>query len=227
MTYLQVILKRYKNELLKRVYLAQKINPTKGDYSKLVNDDYSKIYQEINEDAIIAMSEFQYKNYIKKHIKQAAFEHLKDIQKSHSKVRDIKYDKFMTQPYLTSSTFRNSEAIILSALRSHTLRGFKSNFSSWYKPNLMCPLSNLCNEEDTQRHMLSCKALLAELKPEHKQLINSVEYEDIYGSTEAQMRAVNMFTILLEIREGLQQAATPASGSSLVATPLPGGDGGC
>ena len=114
MIYLQVILKRDNNELLKREYLAQKLNPIQGDYSKLVIDDYSKINQEINEDAIIAMSEFQYKKIIKKHIKQAEFEHLKDIQKSHSKVRDIEYDKFMTQPYLTSSTFSNSEAITLS-----------------------------------------------------------------------------------------------------------------
>ena len=53
--------------------------------------------------------------------------------------------------------------------------------------------------------MLSCKALLAELKPEQEQLINTVEYEDIYGSREAQRRAVNMFTMLLEIWEGPQQ----------------------
>ena len=226
MIYLQVILKRDENELLKRVYMAQKHNPTEGDYSKLVMDDFDMITQEIDENQIIAISEMQFKNYIKKHTKQAAFKNLSELQSSHSKVRDIRYEKLEAQRYIISTTFNNSEIATLSALRSHTIRGVKCNFSSWYKPNLSCSLSPQCQEEDSQRHILRCKALLAELTPDQNILLNQVQYEDIYGNTESQKRASILFTGLLDIRERLQEAAAPSSGSSLAATPPPGSDRG-
>ena len=172
MTYLQGTLKRDENELLKRVYKAQQLNPTEGDYSNLVIDDLNMINQEINENAIIAMSELQYKKFIKKHIEKAAFRNLSEVQASHSKVRDIKYESFLAQPYILSTAFSNSEIVTLAALRSHTIRGLKSNFSSWYKPNLICPMSNQCQEDDSQRHMMRCKALLDELTPEQQGLLN-------------------------------------------------------
>ena len=56
MIYLQVILKRDKNELLQRVYMAQKQCPTKGDYCELVAEDFKIINKELNDNAIIAMS---------------------------------------------------------------------------------------------------------------------------------------------------------------------------
>ena len=80
------------------MYLAQKLNPTEGDYSKLVIDDFSMIKEEINEYAIIAMTEEQYKNYRKKHIKKSAFKHLSETQTSHSKVRDIHYENSWLSP---------------------------------------------------------------------------------------------------------------------------------
>ena len=156
MIYLQNILKRDEGELVKRVYLAQKSNPNEGDYCQLVQEDFQKIHTPLDENVIIAMGEFDYKAHIKKHIKKAAYSHLIQIQEPHIKVNHIKYNDLKIQPYLTSPMFTNEEVFLLTALRSHTVRSIKMNFSSWYTPNLSCPLncqqSEQAQQQDDQEH---------------------------------------------------------------------------
>ena len=50
--FLHNILRRNKEELVKRVYEAQKQIPTKGDFIELVKDDLLKICEAFNEDLI-------------------------------------------------------------------------------------------------------------------------------------------------------------------------------
>ena len=133
--------------------------------------------------------------------------------------------KLKAQKYITSPSFTNSEITTLAALRSHTTRGIKGNFSSWFKQDLSCPLSKQCKSEDTQQHLLLCQVILEELTPQEKSEHKNISYQDIYGSLEQQMTAVKLFSSLLDIRERLLQAAHPASGSTLDATPLLGRDG--
>ena len=83
---------------------------------------------------------------------------LQEIQASHSKVNDIKYQIPKIQPYMTSPLLNKEEIVLLVALRSHTIRGMKKNFSTWYKPNLSCALG--CSEEDSQSHVINCKPIL-------------------------------------------------------------------
>ena len=45
----------------------------------------------MDKNVIIAMSDIQYKNYTLKHIKEAAFTYLRQIQAPHSKVNQIEY----------------------------------------------------------------------------------------------------------------------------------------
>ena len=82
---------RNHNELLRRVYTAQKNNPTDGDYISLVQKDFNHINETMDKNVIIAMSDIQYKNYTKNHIKEAAFTYLRQIQAPHSKVNQIEY----------------------------------------------------------------------------------------------------------------------------------------
>ena len=79
------------------------------------------------------------------------------------------------------------------------------NFSSWYKPNLLCPLN--CRQQDSQSHLLSCETLLTELTQDQMKLIQELSYEDLYHGTERQKLAVIGFTWLLDIRERLLEAA--------------------
>ena len=78
---------------------------------------------------------------------------------------------------MTSPLFNNEEIFLLVALRSHTIRGIKKNFSTWYKPNLSCALG--CSEEDSQSHVLDCKPILEQLTPEQLETTKTVKYTDI------------------------------------------------
>ena len=224
MIYLQNILKREPTELVRRVFEAQKSKPTKGDFIELVLEDFELTNITYNENVIIAMGQNEYKSYIKKHIKNAALVHLKTLQATHSKVDYLKYSCLETQSYLTDHVFSNKEAALLTALRSHTLRGLKMNFSSWFLPDLQCSLKCV-GEQDSQEHLRTCKPLLKELSEHQKLAVQKVKFEDIYNNPNCQKEAVTIFSLLLDAREKLLEAGKPTSGSSLDAAP-PGGNRG-
>ena len=50
-----------------------------------------------------------YKKFIKTKVRLAAFKYLNDLKLTHSKVKDIEYDKLETQAYLTSPVFSNED----------------------------------------------------------------------------------------------------------------------
>ena len=64
---------------------------------------------------------------------------------------------------MTSPMFTNHEVSLLTALRSHTVRGIKMNFSTWYKPNPSCPLK--CQQglqtskHDAQENLVKCETI--------------------------------------------------------------------
>ena len=70
-----------------------------------------------------------------------------------SKIKNIQYNKFKVQPYLTSNLFSNYEVEVLSKLRSRNI-DVKSNFKTKYKINnvldLKCPLFNCYDTDDQQ-----------------------------------------------------------------------------
>ena len=124
---------------------------------------------------------------------------------------------------MTISVFNNEEISQLVALESHSVRGIKKNFSTWYKAHLSCPLT--CSAEDPQPHLLSCKPILYLLTPQELATTHTVKYNNIYGCLERQKVAVTVFSGLLDIRGRLLEAATPASGTTLDAASTPGGNG--
>ena len=224
MIYLQNILKRNPEELVKRVFIAQKNNPTEGDYINLVQEDFSLAKIPYDENAITAMGEDQYKEYIKKHIQAAAFSHLTMVQKTHIKVNKIRYENLHTQPYLINPDFSNEEVAQLIALRSHTIRGIKTNFSTWYKPDLACQFKCI-DSQDSQEHLLNCKPLQAKLTPSQIEAVKQINYNDIYENTIKQKEAVTIFTWLLNAREQLLNNHKPTSGPTLDAAPAGGSRG--
>ena len=67
--YLQTILKRSNDEITKKVFECQKNNPVKGDWSEMVNRDFSNIDMTMDEELIKSESKNQYKLRLKKQIK--------------------------------------------------------------------------------------------------------------------------------------------------------------
>ena len=204
-SYLYEILNRSDNELLKRVYLAQLDNPSPGDFVNLVETDCIKIGITTNQDWVCNTPKYIFQKWLRQKVKEAAIKELTSIQASHQKVRNIVYNSLETQPYLNNSMFSNSDCELLLALRSHSVRGIKSNFSSMHKKDLSCPL--LCdpsNPQDEQSHLLCCKKILEQLNADELQAIKISDYSHLYGSLDEQLFVTHIFKRLLQVREQLQ-----------------------
>ena len=131
LTYHQTILKREDSELTKRIYQEQLKNPSTGDFVKLLENDFKVIKSEQNDITIQNTSKYEYKQSIKKKIKASAFNYLKEIQETHTKVRDIEYKQLETQKYMLSPIFSNSDVNLLYALRSRSTE-CRVNFKQEY-----------------------------------------------------------------------------------------------
>ena len=93
---------------------------------------------------------------------------------------------------------------MLTALRSHCVRGVKTNFSHFYKDHLDCPLQ--CNPEnpfmDTQEHILTCKILH---DVPHMEETN-IKY--IYGTVSQQQKIAKTFCYFIKKREQVLESLT-------------------
>jgi hypothetical protein len=154
--YLKTILEKDENELVRKVFEAQKLNPTNGDFVKLVEQDMLDLgttYEEIT-----CKNKVELKRILKSNARNACFQELKTKLLGHRKVKHIKYNTFEIQPYLRSKYLHPEEVQTITALRSKCVKSVKSNFSAMHKNRIHCPLK--CNIEnpqiDTQDHLLTC-----------------------------------------------------------------------
>ena len=150
------------------------------------------------------------KNVSKKHIKEKiyaeAFEELKMMQSKHSKVKDLKYEKYACQEYLKSPIVSFKEASMLVSLRSKTVKDVKSNIRSFSQNDQLCPLC--MKSEDTQEHCLECPKLKSTITPTEKH----IEYNQIYSQSESEQQAVaSLFLTVLERRNQLLQEGLPGT----------------
>ena len=198
--YLQTILKRSENELTRRILLAQKADPSPGDFVKLVESDLKKLNLHMEYEDIESMNVEFFKNMVKKKVKEAAFKHLKELKDTHSKISDIKYSELECQPYILSSIFTNEDVNLLHSLRGRSIQ-CKGNFKSRYGDDISCTLCTT-GEADDQPHILKCEKILENFST--VELVkNKVKYDDIFGEPPEQKQVTVMFRKLLEIRKEL------------------------
>ena len=133
LNYLHTIVTRDDKQLTKRIYNAQKHDPTKGDWIHHINEDKELLEFTMDEDEIKSTTSKEFKHIVKKSVRNAVLGSLKEIQSGHTKGSTIQYDKLATQPYLNSSCFSKQERSTLFNLRAETQNGFKACFSSIYK----------------------------------------------------------------------------------------------
>ena len=204
LNYLKHIHMQSDHELIKRVYQAQRDDPKRGDWWELVKSDLEGY--DIDEDELKQMNKNMTRKYIKEKIYTKAFEDLRSTQSTHSKVKDIKYEKYTCQEYLKSSKFSFEEASILVALRSKTVKDIKSNIRSFSQNDQLCPL---CMKiVDTQEHCLECPKLKSIIKPTEMH----INYNQIYSQSESEQKAVaSLFLTILERRNLLLQEGLPGT----------------
>ena len=185
------------------MYIAQQNNPYEGDFAQLVKDDLNMIGMTYDQNTIENTGVELFKTSVNRKVREAALTHLKNMQQTHTKVKDIQYDELKTQQYLKSPLFSNSETSLLYALRSRTADTFKANFRNMFANVIHCPLD--CQEEgeekkdDTQKHLLTCSKLKCEIKT-HDVASGQVVYEDIFGGVKKQKEAIVLFNRLIEAR---------------------------
>ena len=195
--YLQTLLQRSDEEITKRIYQQQKINPSPGDWCELVSKDFDLIGEHMSESHIQGMAPTDYKKYIKSKVRYAAFQYLEALKSGHSKVRDNVYHNFeKPQDYLTSDLFSNQQCFIIFALKSNTLRGVKCNFKSMNTDNYLCPLCERL--PDTQQHISQCQ-ILQDILP----FPSSIDYTGLHGSVLEQKEFIEKYEKCLVIRDEL------------------------
>ena len=231
MNYFFEIIKRADSELIKRVYQAQKENPSHGDFINLVKSDFELVNIPFSEEKFYQMSKSEFRILIHKKITQAAFSEFTSLQAQHSKVRDIPYKAFSLQTYLKCPDFSKIDCDLLMALRSHSVKGIKANFSSINKEDMSCPLQcEVPGPEDNQIHLLSCQAIISRLDRGQIEKAKDIKYSDIYGDILGQKAAVRHLSILLDIRrtvlEDLQTTASTSGPSLDTAPPASQGSSG-
>ena len=92
--YLHTILQKSRNEMIQKIFEAQKIKPSPGDFIELVNNDLEMIGLKITEEEMRKISKQKFKKIVKTNVMNAAFIYLKDLQQTHSKMKNVHYDKF-------------------------------------------------------------------------------------------------------------------------------------
>ena len=117
---LKHIIQKEDDELVKKVYMAQRDNPTSGDFVKLVEKDMEDL--NVTYEQVASMDKIKLKKMLKLNATNAAFKELKEKLKKHKKVKHMKYEHFEIQSYLQSKILHPEEARVVTALRSQCVK---------------------------------------------------------------------------------------------------------
>jgi hypothetical protein len=106
LSYHHHIITRDDSELIKKIYLKQKEDPLKGDWIHLIQKDYEFIQEDLNDDFLKSIPKDIFLKQVKEKVTKAAFKSyllLKETNKT--KMKQLTYDKFQMQEYLSCSDF--------------------------------------------------------------------------------------------------------------------------
>ena len=175
-----------------------KESPLKDDWIHLVNKDKQDLDLKLSDEAISKMTKSEFKRIVKLKIRKLTFSQLEVLKKGHSKVKDIKHCNLKApQPYFTSPVFNNKLKGLIFNLRCKGVNEFKSNF---YISLCPCKLSH-----DSQEHALICVRTRKHPKNENIQLLDSVDYSDLFSSgIDSQLRITQAYSVIIQTREQLR-----------------------
>ena len=200
--YLHTILQRSKDDLIRRVYNAQKADPVKGDFCQLVEDDMRLVGMNLSEEEMTRITKYQMKSEVKKKVKSAAFAYLLTNKEIRTKMDNIEYNSFTLQPYLSTPHLTADQSSLLLAMRTRTVRGVRSDFGEMFASK-QCPLFG-CEEQDSLPHFQDCRVLRDVVKME----LDEPRYLGVFSSDlDKQIAAVDLYGRLIEARETILEAA--------------------
>ena len=152
------------------------------------------------------MSKAKFKSLVKDRIAKTAFTYLQNLQSSHSKVRNIVYEKLEMQNYIKSDVLSTEEKQLLFALRTATIN-VRANFRGAHSTT-DC---NLClnNVPQTSSHLLDCTTILRESEKIRNN--DRVQLEHVFGDLDQQREAVQIFKEALSIKTKIENETTASN----------------
>ena len=126
------IVNRNKDELVNRIYRAQKFSQSKSDLYQLILKDKKMLKIQLTDEDLCKISKNQYKCFINEKIKIYRRIVLTEMQASKSKSRDLNMNSNETAKYLLNNKFSLELAQLCFSLRSRTYCS-KDNYRNKYK----------------------------------------------------------------------------------------------
>ena len=138
MNYLQYLLKLPKSEMLSKFFYCQLYDKNPNDWSEQVKKDLVDLNLTTNLQEIESMSQFSWKNLVKKKVKVFELEKLVEIKhlKNRSKMKSLTYEKLELQDYLTRLDVFEAKIVFRFRVR---MAQFSDNFRGTTPP-APCPL---------------------------------------------------------------------------------------
>ena len=187
------ILQKNDDELVRKVFNAQKMFPVKDDFIHQIKEDLEDIGMEFDEQVIMQIKKHKFKMIVNDKIRVASHSYLLQKKERLSKLDNLSSDYFM-KDYLTTDRLSTDEKQLLFNLRTRMIP-VKCNYESMYKDNLLCSLCET-NSNESQQHLLVCPGLV-----EHPSVNTPVRYMDIFDTLEKQAGAVKYWSKILKNRK--------------------------
>ena len=127
------------------------------------------------------MKKNKFKSIVTSSIFNVARQYLISLKNKHTKSEHLSTsDKI--QDYLTTSQLTTEEKQLLFQLRTRSF-DCKANFRNLHNNQLAC---SICGQEDNQSHLLSCTTITQGFD------LTGVQYSDIFGTVEQQVRITKL-----------------------------------
>ena len=189
--YLWHLLHRDTNELIYKIYQAQKLNENPGDWVKILNEERFRYGIVKSDEEISQMSKNKFKKIVQEKIQKFANKYLHDLAKTHTKSAKIENKKFVRQLYFADRRFSREDIQLLFALRTRTIN-VKQNFKSQYE-NMNCRICKVENSLEDEEHILHCGAF--------DEYTGDIMFNDVYGNIDKQFEAVKIYKKVIRRRE--------------------------
>ena len=142
--FLHTLLRSNEESTLSQFFQTQLNHPDKDDWTVQVCQDLNDFQIDKNFAAIKSKSKESFKNMVKKHAKDYAFNCLMERKSSHSKLRNISYDELSLQKYLKRQDITVNQA-------KAKVANYASNYGN---KDEKCKLCN--NHLDAQEEIYIC-----------------------------------------------------------------------
>ena len=189
------------DNMLFKVYTAQKNKPVRGDWVKLLDEDKQEFNLKSVSDNDLKKtykSKTTFKNYLKKKAIEITVKYINSKKEKHSKLDNLKFTKLKCSPYLNDPRISQREAKLLFKLRTRMYH-VKANYKNKYPNNLTCELCKSTTYD--QPHLMECSKLKQEV-PEIEQN-TTVKYSHLFSNDDKMIPAIKLFSLITRKREEL------------------------